>query len=130
MNFIGMFVFVWSTKLEFFVEVGWSALSLFECHLKRFADNLSKKFGSQINELWDSFGQDFTYPGNLPTYVEEYYEEEMSPTRALNSDLIAGSVQCLPLPGKKETRGQVCRGDELILLSFVILFCAPLFVFI
>ncbi|XP_031634672.1 leucine-rich repeat-containing G-protein coupled receptor 5-like isoform X2 [Contarinia nasturtii] len=61
--------------------------------------NLSKKFGSQINELWDSFGQDFTYPGNLPTYVEEYYEEEMSPTRALNSDLVAGSVQCLPLPG-------------------------------
>lgn len=67
-----------------------------------FADNLSKKFGSQINELWDSFGQDFTYPGNLPAYAEEYFEEEMSPTKALNGDIMAGSVQCLPLPGKNE----------------------------
>lgn len=63
------------------------------------ADNLSKKFGSQINELWDSFGQDFTYPGNLPAYVEEYFEEEMSPTKVFNSDITPGAVQCLPLPG-------------------------------
>lgn len=61
-------------------------------------DNLSKKFGSQINELWDSFGQDFTYPGNLPAYVEEYFEEETQPTRTF-SDMTPGSVQCLPLPG-------------------------------
>ncbi|XP_055306018.1 follicle-stimulating hormone receptor-like isoform X2 [Sitodiplosis mosellana] len=61
--------------------------------------NLSQKFGSQINELWDSFGQDFTYPGNLPAYAEEYFEEETSPTKALNGDIIASSVQCLPLPG-------------------------------
>lgn len=63
-------------------------------------DNLSKKFGSQINELWDSFGQDFTYPGNLPAYVEEYFEEETSPTKSLNGDIKPGSVQCLPLPGE------------------------------
>ncbi|XP_031630816.1 leucine-rich repeat-containing G-protein coupled receptor 5-like [Contarinia nasturtii] len=61
--------------------------------------NLSKKFGNQINELWDSFGQDFTYPGNLPAYVEEYFEEETSPTKAFNGDFKPGSVQCLPLPG-------------------------------
>lgn len=68
--------------------------------IKTFADNLSKKFGNQINELWDSFGQDFTYPGNLPAYVEEYFEEETSPTKAFNGDLKPGSVQCLPLPGE------------------------------
>lgn len=60
---------------------------------------MSKKFGSQINELWDSFGQDFTYPGNLPAYVEEYFEEETSPTKVFNADITPGSVQCLPLPG-------------------------------
>lgn len=68
-------------------------------HLFRFmTDNLSKKFGNQINELWDSFGQDFTYPGNLPAYVEEYFEEETS-TKLFNGDFKPGSVQCLPLPG-------------------------------
>ncbi|XP_037038816.1 lutropin-choriogonadotropic hormone receptor isoform X2 [Bradysia coprophila] len=61
--------------------------------------NLSKKFGSQINDLWDSFGQDFTYPGNLPAYVEEYFEEETTPTRPFSSELTPGSVQCLPMPG-------------------------------
>ena len=63
---------------------------------------MSQKFGSQINELWDSFGQDFTYPGNLPAYADEYFEEETSPTKALNGDIMAGSVQCLPLPGKQQ----------------------------
>lgn len=67
--------------------------------IENITDNLSKKFGSQINELWDSFGQDFTYPGHSPTYVEEYFEEETSPTKALNGELMTGSVQCLPLPG-------------------------------
>lgn len=67
--------------------------------LTYFSDNLSKKFGSQINELWDSFGQDFTYPGNLPAYVEEYFEEETSPTKMFTSEIAPGSVQCLPLPG-------------------------------
>ncbi|XP_055684982.1 lutropin-choriogonadotropic hormone receptor isoform X2 [Lutzomyia longipalpis] len=62
--------------------------------------NLSKKFGPQINELWDSFGSDFTYPGNLPAYVEEYFEEEnVAPTRNFIPEILPGSIQCLPLPG-------------------------------
>ncbi|XP_055713692.1 lutropin-choriogonadotropic hormone receptor isoform X2 [Phlebotomus papatasi] len=62
--------------------------------------NLSKKFGPQINELWDSFGSDFTYPGNLPAYVEEYFEEEnVAPTRNFAPDILPGATQCLPLPG-------------------------------
>lgn len=79
-------------------------------------DNLSKKFGPKITELWDNFGADFTYPGNLPSYVEEYFDEENSAKgagggggggmRGANSefsgygeDQYLGSVQCLPLPG-------------------------------
>lgn len=84
------------------LEIHPNEFNLFVFVFENFSiDNLSKKFGSQINELWDSFGQDFTYPGNLPAYADEYFEEEMSPTKALNGDIIAGSVQCLPLPGKQ-----------------------------
>ncbi|XP_075234982.1 G-protein coupled receptor rickets [Lycorma delicatula] len=64
--------------------------------------NLSKKFGTQINELWDNFGSDFTYPGNLPAYVEEYFEEqENSGTNGKQSqtDAHPGHIQCLPAPG-------------------------------
>ncbi|XP_037910640.1 leucine-rich repeat-containing G-protein coupled receptor 5 isoform X3 [Hermetia illucens] len=62
--------------------------------------NISKKFGPQINELWDSFGQDFIYPGNLPAYVEEYFEEDnMNTIKPLGSEVTPGSIQCLPLPG-------------------------------
>lgn len=68
-------------------------------HILRIKENLSKKFGAQINELWDSFGQDFTYPGNLPTYVEEYFEEDTTPTKMFTSAITPGSVQCLPMPG-------------------------------
>ncbi|KAK6637173.1 hypothetical protein RUM44_007587 [Polyplax serrata] len=59
--------------------------------------NLSKKFGTEINDLWDNFGSDFTYPGNLPAYVEEYFEEQDS--KFGNSEHLAGKIQCLPLPG-------------------------------
>ncbi|KAK3914592.1 Leucine-rich repeat-containing G-protein coupled receptor 5 [Frankliniella fusca] len=58
--------------------------------------NLSDKFGTQINELWDSFGADFTYPGNLPAYVEEYFEEQENRQQTQES---TGRIQCLPLPG-------------------------------
>lgn len=58
--------------------------------------NLSKKFGTQINELWDSFGSDFTYPGNLPAYVEEYFEEQEN---SKQTDTPPGRIQCLPTPG-------------------------------
>lgn len=65
-----------------------------------FTENLSKKFGSQINVILETFGHDFNYPGNLPAYVEEYFEEEAVPTRPFTSaDQSPGSVQCLPLPG-------------------------------
>lgn len=60
-------------------------------------ENLSKKFGTEINDLWDNFGSDFTYPGNLPAYVEEYFEEQDS--KFGNSEHLAGKIQCLPLPG-------------------------------
>lgn len=64
--------------------------------------NLSKKFGTQMTDLWNNFGQDFNYPGNLPAYVEEYFEEDqtnMGPIRPFGSDVTPGSVQCLPMPG-------------------------------
>ena len=68
----------------------------------RVLDNMTDKFGSQINELWANFGSDFTYPGNLPSYVEDYFEEQNSrvtlPARTLPSH-----VQCLPQPGNFNT---------------------------
>lgn len=60
--------------------------------------NLSKKFGPQVNELWDNFGSDFTYPGNLPTYVEEYFEDGDT-GRVSGSDQPPARIQCVPLPG-------------------------------
>ncbi|XP_025424685.1 lutropin-choriogonadotropic hormone receptor [Sipha flava] len=60
--------------------------------------NLSKKFGTQVNDLWDSFGTDFTYPGNLPSYMEEYFEEQQ--LEGKSQDMISSSkIKCLPLPG-------------------------------
>ncbi|XP_054083074.1 uncharacterized protein LOC105211447 isoform X2 [Zeugodacus cucurbitae] len=80
--------------------------------------NLSKKFGNQMHDIWDNFGQDFNYPGNIPTYVEEYFEEDgtgtttssMSMTSSfagfsnglfgtMDIDIVPGSIQCLPMPG-------------------------------
>ncbi|XP_050421176.1 leucine-rich repeat-containing G-protein coupled receptor 5 [Adelges cooleyi] len=59
--------------------------------------NLSKKFGTQVNDLWDTFGTDFTYPGNLPSYMEEYFEEQQLEGR-LNEG-VSSKIKCLPLPG-------------------------------
>ncbi|XP_073994058.1 G-protein coupled receptor rickets isoform X3 [Rhodnius prolixus] len=59
--------------------------------------NLSKKFGTQINQLWDNFGTDFTYPGNLPAYVEEYFEEQEYNNK--QTDPPPAKIQCLPTPG-------------------------------
>ncbi|XP_032663831.1 lutropin-choriogonadotropic hormone receptor isoform X1 [Odontomachus brunneus] len=61
-------------------------------------DNLTDKFGSQINELWANFGSDFTYPGNLPSYVEDYFEELESRTTP-TTRTISSHIQCLPQPG-------------------------------
>ena len=64
----------------------------------RFLDNLSDKFGSKINELWDNFGSDFTYPGNLPAYIEEYFEDQDGRT-TVPAENTPQQVQCLPQPG-------------------------------
>ncbi|XP_036215986.2 uncharacterized protein rk isoform X2 [Bactrocera oleae] len=81
--------------------------------------NLSKKFGNQMHDIWDNFGQDFNYPGNIPTYVEEYFEEDGTGTTTssmgmtgssfagfsnglfgtMDIDVAPGSIQCLPMPG-------------------------------
>lgn len=63
-----------------------------------FTENLSKKFGTQVNDLWDSFGSDFTYPGNLPSYMEEYFEEQQ--LEGKSQDVMSSKIKCLPLPGK------------------------------
>lgn len=59
---------------------------------------MTDKFGSQINELWANFGSDFTYPGNLPSYVEDYFEEQNNRV-TLPAQTLPFHVQCLPQPG-------------------------------
>jgi hypothetical protein len=61
-------------------------------------DNLSGKFGTKINELWDNFGSDFTYPGNLPAYIEEYFEDQDGRTTTPGQYTLQ-PIQCLPQPG-------------------------------
>ncbi|KAK2576225.1 hypothetical protein KPH14_005594 [Odynerus spinipes] len=61
-------------------------------------NNLSDKFGSQLNELWDNFGPDFTYSGNVPTYGEDYIEEQVGQNTA-PGQTVPSHVQCLPQPG-------------------------------
>ncbi|GLG93378.1 Tachykinin-like peptides receptor 86C, partial [Gryllus bimaculatus] len=56
--------------------------------------NMTKKFGSQMNHIWDKFGNDFTYPGALPT--DEYFEDQDG--HLGGSDAPPNKVQCLPLP--------------------------------
>lgn len=65
-----------------------------------FSENLSNKFGTQIKQLWDTFGTDFTYPGNLPAYVEEYFEDQEN---LRNNGFPTGKIQCLPTPGILKT---------------------------
>lgn len=60
---------------------------------------MSKKFGSQMNELWDNFGSDFTYPGNLPAYVEDYFEDQIGKMTLPSAQTLPTHVQCLPQPG-------------------------------
>ncbi|XP_076223999.1 G-protein coupled receptor rickets isoform X3 [Nomia melanderi] len=53
-------------------------------------------WNSSFSDIWPQLN--FTYPGNLPSYVEDYFEEQNSrvtlPARTLPSH-----VQCLPQPG-------------------------------
>nr|CAD7194251.1 unnamed protein product [Timema douglasi] len=66
---------------------------------RAYKDNLSRKFGTQINELWDNFGSDFTYPGNQPPYIEEYFEEQENSGVPTGSNTPPSKIHCLPLPG-------------------------------
>lgn len=53
--------------------------------------------GKKFRDIWDRIGgSDFTYPGNFPSYVEEYSEEDL---KISGSDLPPGKILCLPLPG-------------------------------
>ncbi|XP_015432125.1 PREDICTED: lutropin-choriogonadotropic hormone receptor [Dufourea novaeangliae] len=61
-------------------------------------NNMTDKFGSKINELWAKFGSDFTYPGNLPSYVEDYFDEQNNRV-TLPAQTLPAHVQCLPQPG-------------------------------
>ncbi|KAK4886478.1 hypothetical protein RN001_002749 [Aquatica leii] len=60
--------------------------------------NLSHKLGKTFREFWDHIGgYDFTYPGNFPSYLEEYSEEDIP--RIPSSDIPSGKINCVPLPG-------------------------------
>jgi leucine-rich repeat-containing G protein-coupled receptor 6 len=62
-----------------------------------FAENMSHKFGKKFETIWETIRSDFTYPGNFPSYMEEYAEEEA--LRVAGNDASSGKIQCLPLPG-------------------------------
>ncbi|XP_015924639.2 leucine-rich repeat-containing G-protein coupled receptor 5 [Parasteatoda tepidariorum] len=61
--------------------------------------NFSTKFEEFANQLWKTFGRDYTIPDNLAQYAEEYFEDYKS---ALNNEenlLAKFALQCLPEPG-------------------------------
>ncbi len=61
------------------------------------AENLSRKLGPQVNDLLDSFASDFTYPATLPSYNEEYFEDQDAKPDSFGTPV--GRIRCLPLPG-------------------------------
>uniref|UniRef100_A0A182J9B6 G-protein coupled receptors family 1 profile domain-containing protein n=1 Tax=Anopheles atroparvus TaxID=41427 RepID=A0A182J9B6_ANOAO len=61
--------------------------------------NLSKKFGTQISDLLSAYGAEYgSYPGHIPTFPDEYFEEELGITHA-SPTAQPGTIQCLPEPG-------------------------------
>ncbi|XP_050497267.1 follicle-stimulating hormone receptor [Diabrotica virgifera virgifera] len=63
--------------------------------------NISQKFGKKFGEIWENIRSDFTYPGNFPSYIEEYAAED-DPTLRIPGEIttgVPGKIQCLPLPG-------------------------------
>ncbi|KAH1026389.1 hypothetical protein HUJ05_000063 [Dendroctonus ponderosae] len=52
--------------------------------------NLSKSFGSKFEAIWENIRSDFTYPGNFPSYMEEYISEEDIPVRFPGDSLTSG----------------------------------------
>ncbi|XP_011298255.1 lutropin-choriogonadotropic hormone receptor isoform X2 [Fopius arisanus] len=59
----------------------------------------SSKLGSEVKNLWDNYGGDFAYPGNLPAYVEDYFEDQEGRVSAPSGPSLPVHVQCLPQPG-------------------------------
>ncbi|XP_018373386.1 PREDICTED: lutropin-choriogonadotropic hormone receptor isoform X2 [Trachymyrmex cornetzi] len=53
-------------------------------------------WNSTFSDIWPQL--DFTYPGNLPSYVEDYFENLNSRTTS-TSRTISSRIQCLPQPG-------------------------------
>ncbi|CAH1104067.1 unnamed protein product, partial [Psylliodes chrysocephalus] len=63
--------------------------------------NISQKFGKKFGEIWENIRSDFTYPGNFPSYIEEYAAED-DPSLRIPGEVTGaapGKIQCLPLPG-------------------------------
>lgn len=63
------------------------------------SQNLSKKFGTQVNEFWDNPYSDIMYSENFPAYVEDYFEKQES-KGGFSMEPMPGRIQCLPLPGE------------------------------
>ncbi|XP_029163708.1 lutropin-choriogonadotropic hormone receptor isoform X2 [Nylanderia fulva] len=55
----------------------------------------SSLWNSTFSDIWPQL--DFTYPGNLPSYVEDYFEDLDS--RTTTRTLVPSRIQCLPQPG-------------------------------
>ncbi|XP_076663189.1 G-protein coupled receptor rickets isoform X2 [Andrena cerasifolii] len=53
-------------------------------------------WNSSFTDIWPQLN--FTYPGNLPSYVEDYFEEQNS-RATLPAQTLPSHVQCLPQPG-------------------------------
>lgn len=54
-----------------------------------------------MSDLFDSFGSDFVYPNNVPSYMDEYFEEHPEAKNAERFDSLPVSrIRCLPLPGR------------------------------
>ncbi|XP_034190951.1 G-protein coupled receptor rickets isoform X2 [Osmia lignaria lignaria] len=53
-------------------------------------------WNSSFTDIWPQLN--FTYPGNLPSYVEDYFEEQNN-RATLPAQTLPSHVQCLPQPG-------------------------------
>ncbi|XP_012345876.1 lutropin-choriogonadotropic hormone receptor isoform X2 [Apis florea] len=53
-------------------------------------------WNSSFTDIWPQLN--FTYPGNLPSYVEDYFEEQNNRV-TLPAQTLPSHVQCLPQPG-------------------------------
>ncbi|XP_039306048.1 lutropin-choriogonadotropic hormone receptor isoform X2 [Solenopsis invicta] len=53
-------------------------------------------WNSTFSDIWPQL--DFTYPGNLPSYVEDYFENLDGRTTS-TSRTVSSRIQCLPQPG-------------------------------